>query len=53
MLNIGSPIYPNGELEQAAQIDDLTVRAHQAVCELAGIDNNKYSPIYDHSKKMN
>ena len=52
-LNIGEPIFPNEDLEKAEQLDDLTVRAHESICHLAGLDNNNiYSAIYDHSKKL-
>ena len=52
-LNIGEPLFPNRELEMSKQIEDLTVRAHRSVCFLAGLnDKNIYSPIYNHSKKI-
>ena len=51
-LNIGKPIYANPELDKSAQVDDLTIRAHQAVCALAGQRNNPYEPIYNNSKKI-
>ena len=51
-LTIGEPILPNRDLETTQQIDDLTTRVHQAVCSLAGISNNIYSPIYNNSKKI-
>ena len=51
-LNIGEPIYPNKDIEKTKQVEDLTIRAHEAICHLAGIDNNNiYSPIYNNSKK--
>ena len=51
-LNIGKPLYANPDLKLTAQVDDLTARAHQAVCRLAGFeDNNIYSPIYNKDSK--
>lgn len=52
-LKIGEPIYPNPDLDKTAQIDDLTIRAHEAVCHLAGFDeDNIYPPIYNNSKRI-
>lgn len=52
-LNIGEPIYADPDLEKTAQVDDLTRRAHEAMCHLAGFDgNNIYPPIYKKSKRM-
>ena len=52
-LHVGEPIYPNPELEKTAQIEDLTIRAHEAICHLAGFDNgNLYPPIYRDSKRI-
>ena len=52
-LTIGEPIYPNPDLDKTAQIDDLTIRAHEAVCHLAGFDgDNIYPPIYNNSKRI-
>lgn len=52
-LHIGEPIFANPELEKTAQIDDLTIRAHEAVCHLAGFDgDNIYSPLYKESKRI-
>lgn len=51
-LNIGEPLSANQELEKTAQIDDLTIRVHEAICELAGFKgDNIYPPIYNNSKK--
>ena len=51
-LNIGKPILANLDLQKTAQIDDMTIRAHQAVCALAGFKgDNIYSPIYDKNSK--
>ena len=51
-LKIGEPLLPNPELEKTAQIDDLTIRAHEAVNYLAGFEKSVYPPLYDHSKKI-
>lgn len=52
-LNIGQPIFPDKELNKADQIEDLTKRAHDAVCHLAGFNNdNIYEPIYNNSKMI-
>lgn len=51
-LHIGEPLLVNPELEMAAQLEDLTIRAHKAVCSLAGVENNIYPPIYKNSKKI-
>ena len=52
-LNIGEPIYPDKTLPKENIIKDLTIKAHRAVCKLAGIDPEKniYSPLY--SKETN
>ena len=52
-LNIGKPIYADPDLDKTAQVDDLTKRAHQAICELAGYENNNlYPPLYKNSKRI-
>lgn len=53
-LNIGEPIYPNMDLDKEAAITDLTIRTHEAVCRLAGIDpvENQYPPLFDNSKRV-
>ena len=51
-LNIGEPLFANPDLEMSAKVDDLTTRAHQAICELAGFKgDNIYPPIYKEPKK--
>ena len=51
-LHIGKPLVPNPDLSLTAQIDDLTTRAHQSVCSLAGFkENNIYPPIYNKNVK--
>ncbi len=53
-LTIGEPLLPNGDLPLDQREIDLTVRCHDAVCRLAGIDpeENLYPPIYDNSKRV-
>ena len=51
-LTIGEPIFANPDLEKTAQIDDLTTRAHEAVCHLAGFETSLYPPLYNNSKKI-
>ena len=51
-LSIGKPLFANPDLDKSSQIDDLTIRAHRAVCALAGQRNNPYEPIYNNSKKI-
>lgn len=47
-LNIGEPIYLNKNLNQNEAIEDLTIRTHDAVCNLAGINpkENLYKALY-------
>ena len=44
----------DAELSGKEQREELTVRCHDAVCRLAGIDpkENLYPPIYDDSKRV-
>ena len=53
-LTIGEPLYANKELSKTEQELDLTIRAHDAVCELARIHakDNIYEPIYKNSKRV-
>ena len=51
-INIGEPLYPNNDLEKAAQLNDLTIRCHKAICELTGNNDNLYEPIYNNSKRV-
>ena len=47
-LHVGEPIFANPDLSGLAQIDDFTIRVHQAVCSLAGFNgDNIYPPLYD------
>ena len=53
-LRIGEPLFPDPDLPKKEQRTDLTVRAHEAVCRLAGIDpkDNLYPPIYADSERI-
>ena len=53
-LNIGEPVFPDPGLGGREQREELTVRCHEAVCRLAGIDpqENVYPPIFDDSKRV-
>lgn len=53
-LNIGEPIYPNLDLPKHEREADLTIRSHQAVCRLAGIDpeENIYPPLFAKNKRI-
>ena len=51
-LHIGEPILVDKSLEKGAQVDDMTVRTHEAVVALAGKEKSIYPPIYDHSKRI-
>lgn len=53
-LCIGEPIYLNESLPKNKQEEDLLIRLHQKVCELAGLEDkeNPYPPIFDNSKKI-
>lgn len=53
-LTVGEPIFPDLSLPRGKRVRDLTVKSHEAVCRLAGIDpeKNPYPPIYDRSTKI-
>lgn len=52
-LKIGEPLVANPDLDKTAQIDDLTTRAHQAICSLTNqAESNIYPAIYSNSKKI-
>ena len=53
-LSVGEPIYADKTLPQAEQRKELTVRSHEAVCRLAGIDpkENLYPPVFGKSKRV-
>ena len=53
-LRIGEPLYPDKTLKLKDREKDLTIRAHRAVCALAGIDpdENIYEPVFNDSKRI-
>lgn len=53
-LRIGEPLYPDKNLKLKDREKDLTIRAHEAVCALAGIDPdmNIYEPVFNDSKRI-
>lgn len=53
-LSIGEPIYPDESLPPAERERALTVRCHEEICRLAGIDpkDNLYEPVYDDSRRV-
>ena len=51
-LHIGEPIFANPELEKNARVEDLTLRAHEAMCVLAGQEKSLYPAIYNNSKRI-
>ena len=53
-LSIGQPIFPNEQLALHDREEDLTIRAHDEVCRLAGIDprDNMYEPLFNNSKRV-
>ena len=53
-LRIGEPIFADPSLSKKEQRKDLTIRCHEAVCRLAGIDpkENLYPPVFNESKRV-
>lgn len=53
-LHIGEPLFPDKDLPLKEREKDLTVRTHEAVCEMAGIDpkENIYEPVFDNTKRV-
>lgn len=52
-VNIGEPIYPDNSIMDKNERElDLTKRVHKRICELVGIENNIYPPIFDNSKRV-
>lgn len=53
-LRIGEPLLPDPSLNPREREIDLTVRSHEAVCALAGIDpkENLYPPVFRDSKRV-
>lgn len=53
-LHIGEPLFVNKDLPKTKQLEDLTIRLHDAVRELAGlsVEDNYYHQIYNNSKRV-
>jgi len=53
-LRIGEPIFLNKSLPKKEQKNDLIIRCHNKICELADINpkDNIYEPIYNDSKRI-
>ncbi|MBR3141630.1 MAG: 1-acyl-sn-glycerol-3-phosphate acyltransferase [Clostridiales bacterium] len=53
-LRVGEPLYPDMTLKPKDREKDLTIRAHNAVCALAGIDpaDNIYEPDFNDSRRI-
>lgn len=53
-LRIGEPLFPNPALNPKERERDLTIRCHDAVCRLAGIEpeDNLYPPLFNDSKRI-
>ncbi len=53
-LRIGEPILPDRTLPINERRKEMTIRCHEAVCRLAGIEpgENIYPPLYDQSKRI-
>ena len=52
-LRIGEPLFPDKDLSPKEREKDLTIRTHDAVCTLAGINpkENIYSPLFGEDSK--
>ena len=50
-IHIGELVYPDLNLEYDVEEEILT-RLHKVMCEMANINNNPYSPIYQKSKRI-
>lgn len=48
-LHIGEPLFADESLPERERANELTARAHAAVCRLAGLDpeTNLYPPVFD------
>lgn len=53
-LTIGEPLYPDMSLPVKERETELTIRCHEAVCRLCGIDpkQNLYPPLFSDSKRV-
>ena len=46
-LNIGEPILPENMNQE-----ELTIKVHEEICRLAGIQNNLYKPVFHDDKRI-
>lgn len=53
-FNIGEPLFPDKSLPRHEAVIDLTKRAHEACCRLAGIDpsENIYPPVFENNRRV-
>ncbi len=53
-LHIGEPLFPDKDLPIKEREKDLTIRTHEEVCKMAGIDPKKniYTPLFDNTKRV-
>ena len=53
-IAIGEPLFANKELKAKQAEEDLTIRLHDSVCRLAGIDPDKnlYPPVFKNNKRI-
>lgn len=53
-VRIGEPIFPDKDLSPKERERDLTIRCHDAVCRLVGIDPKEslYLPLFNDSKRI-
>ncbi|MBP5661704.1 MAG: 1-acyl-sn-glycerol-3-phosphate acyltransferase [Clostridia bacterium] len=51
-LTVGEPLTVDRSLPKREREDDLLKRCHEAVCRLAGIRNNPYSPVFRDDKRI-
>ncbi len=53
-LNIGEPLFFDKNLPAREAVEDMTVRAHDAVCRLCGIDprENLYPPVFHNDRRI-
>ena len=53
-LSIGKPLLPKKELSLGESKEELTIRTHEEICRLAGINKgeNIYPPIFDNNHRI-
>ena len=52
-VNVGEPMFPDNSISDKNERElELTDRVHKRMCELAGIENNIYPSIFNHSKRV-